>query len=680
MKTLIITEKPKVSQKVAYSISADYERMRMGGVSYYRIQENGDEILVASAAGHLYTLSQKRAGFEYPAFDVVWQPLSKVDRSKAYTNRYISTLKRLGSSVDQYIIATDWDIEGELLGYNALKYACLGGDVSGREFKRMRFSTLTRGDLQKAYRNLSSVDYGLVDAGEARHVMDWYWGINSSRALVQAMKKAANRFVNLSAGRVQTPALAILVKREREIRDFKPEKYWEVFAHLEAEGGEIRARHVEGRIFQEERAEAILEGTRGHDATLREVQRREVKNLAPPPFDLGALQSEAYRIYGLLPKKTQDLAQNLYEGGFISYPRTSSQKLPYNLGFKRIIEKLGASRAFERYSRMLLEKDRLRPRQGKKTDPAHPAIYPTGILPKGLRGEAKKLYELIVHRFFAVFADPVIREETDVVCHIGGEAFTFGGARTLEEGWMVFYPFISFKEVALPPLQEGDVLKVERVYKKEGQTKPPKPFNPSSLVKELERRGLGTKATRADTVEVLFRRKYVEGNPITVTELGFSVIGALEEYVPEIISEELTRRFEEKLKNIQEGKEKKETVLEEARRELSRILDKFKAQELNIGEKLSKALKLQEKNLFVVGECPACGKDLKIIRSNKTHKQFIGCSGFPDCKVSYPLPQIKGVLATDKKCYSCGLPMVSIPLGRRRVLSCIDMNCKSKNR
>jgi DNA topoisomerase-1 len=678
MKTLIITEKPKVSEKIAYSISPEYQKKRMGGVNYYRIQENGDEVLVASAAGHLYTLTQKKTGYEYPAFDVVWKPLSKVDKSKAYTNKYISSLKKLSEDVDRYIIATDWDIEGELLGYNALKFACLGGDVRGEKLKRMRFSTLTIADLQQAYKNLSSVDRGLVDAGEARHVMDWYWGINSSRALAQAMKKAASRFVNLSAGRVQTPALAILVKREREIRDFKPEKYWEIFADLDAKEKGIRARHANGRIFEKEKARGILERADGHDAILSEVKRKNVKNFAPPPFDLGTLQSEAYRVYGLLPKKTQDLAQNLYEGGFISYPRTSSQKLPYNIGFKRIIEKLGTYRDFGKYSRMLLDKGKLKPRQGKKTDPAHPAIYPTGILPKGLKGDAKKVYELIVHRFFAVFADPVIREETEAVTLIGGEPFTFGGARTLEKGWTLFYPFIKFREVVLPALKKGESLKVKRLSMEEGQTQPPPMFNPSSLVKELEKRGLGTKATRAETVETLYRRKYVEGNPIVVKELGFSVIEALEDYVPEIISEELTKRFEEKLENIQEGKEDKDTVLAEARRELSKILDEFKEKEDKIGEKLSEALRLQEKNLFVVGECPACGKDLKIIRSNRTHKQFIGCSGYPDCKKSYPLPQVKGVLATDKRCFSCGLPMVSVPLGKKRVLSCIDMKCKTK--
>ncbi|NOZ76766.1 MAG: DNA topoisomerase I, partial [Euryarchaeota archaeon] len=468
MKTLIITEKPKVSEKIAYSISPAYKKSRISGVNYYRIQENGDEVLVASAAGHLYTLAPKRNGREYPAFEVEWKPLAQVDRSKGYTNRYIYSLRMLGQDADRFIIATDWDIEGELLGYNALRFACLGGKERVRGIKRMRFSTLTVPDLQKAYQRLSSVDRGLVDAGEARHIMDWYWGINSSRALAQAMKRATNRFVNLSAGRVQTPALAILVKREREIRGFKPEKYWEIFAELDAHGQVLRARHAEGRVFDPARAQEIMERAEGHRAVVREVERKRVENLPPPPFDLGDLQSEAYRVFGLQPKQTQDLAQSLYEAGYISYPRTSSQKLPYTIGFERIIKRLGEQKAFSRLAAVLLGKGRLRPRQGRKTDPAHPAIYPTGISPRGLKAEARKLYQLIVHRFL-VFADPVVREETQGVCLIGEEPFAFGGARTLEEGWTVFYPYIKFRETPVPPLEEGDALNVKALAMEEGE-------------------------------------------------------------------------------------------------------------------------------------------------------------------------------------------------------------------
>ncbi|MDI6655468.1 MAG: DNA topoisomerase, partial [Candidatus Hydrothermarchaeota archaeon] len=315
-----------------------------------------------------------------------------------------------------------------------------------------------------------------------------------------------------------------------------------------------------------------------------------------------------------------------------------------------------------------------------KSDPAHPAIYPTGILPKALSREAEKLYKLIVHRFLAVFGEPLIREATSILCEIGREQFKFSGERTVEEGWNKLYPYTTFKEVELPALGIGDVLHVLKLYSSEKETQPPARFNPASLVKELEKRGLGTKATRAEIVDTLYQREYIQGTLIEATELGSAVIAALEEHVPAIISEELTRRFEEKLENIQNGRESKKGVLEEAKNELTKIMNEFKQKEKLIGEKLVKALEEKNRRKYVVGQCPKCNSDLRIIKSKATSKIFIGCSGYPKCSTSYPLPQREGIRTTAKKCSTCGLPMVSIPFGRKRFLSCVDMNCKSKEK
>ncbi len=759
MMKLIITEKPKVSQKIARALSGSISREGQGGVYYYEVRVNGDEVVIASAAGHLYALVQKKKGWDYPVFDIKWAPIFKTDKTKAYTKKYIDMLKKLGKDADEFYIATDWDIEGELLGYNALIFACKPGK---KKIRRMRFSTLTKKELLDAYKDPKEVDLGLVNAGEARHMMDWFWGINTSRALTQATRTATGGFNSISAisaGRVQTPALAILVKREKEIAAFRPRTYYEVYADLVAKGENITAQHTKGRIFDLEEVEAILKNSKSDTALIKKIEKTLLKKLPPFPFDLGALQTEAYRLFRYVPKKTQQLAQALYEGGYISYPRTASQKLPYSIGFRNILENLAQKPQFKDYVNIVLKKDKLTPRQGPKDDPAHPAIFPTGVLPEPLPKELENIYSLIVFRFFAVFGDVMKIETMNVRCDIGTEEFKFSGKRTVEEGWSKLYPYLKFKDVILPELDEGEKATVLKVYKEEKETKPPNRFNPSSLVKELEKRGLGTKATRAEIVDTLFRRGYVEGNPIVVTELGTTVINALEEYVPLIISEELTRRFEEKLENIQNGRETKENVLKEAKRDLILILKQFKEKDVLIGQRLVNALNKRDR--FVVGKCPECGGDLRVKRSNKTggsfigcdnypkctklfpltttrgitptdekcpecglamigtksrekvylncidpdcksnegrflvgkcpncgsdlrimkaRKQFIGCSNYPECRTSYPLPQRAGIRTTDNRCDVCGLPMVSIPLGKRRILSCIDMNCKSKEK
>lgn len=678
MRTLIITEKPKVSQKIAQALAPEYAR-KGKEVAYYEVKLDGREVVIASAAGHLYSLAQVKASWGYPVFDIKWAPLHTVEKGKAYVKKYIDTLASLAKEADEFYIATDYDIEGELLGYNALRFACMPA-AKDKKFLRMRFSTLTGEDLLKAFENPGEVDLALVDAGEARHIMDWYWGINTSRALTQAAKQAIGQFTTLSAGRVQTPALAILVKREREIAAFKQQTYWEVYADIDAKGTKVKAEHKDGRIFERGAADGILARAIAKEALLGEVKREEVKKQPPFPFDLGALQTEAYRLFGYVPKRTQEIAQSLYEGGYISYPRTSSQKLPGGIGYEKILRALAESPEFKDAAGVVLKKEVLRPREGPKTDPAHPAIYPTGLLPKELGKEEEKLYKLTVHRFIAVFGDPMVRETVKVGCEISGEEFRFGGSRTMEAGWGALYPYIKFKDLVLPLLEAGERLPVLKVYPEEKVTEPPPRYNPASLLKELEKRGLGTKATRAEVVDTLYRREYARGNPMEVTELGSTVVKALEEHAPAIISEELTKRFEEKLQKIQSGGEVKERVLEEAREELTRILEEMKGREGPLGQRLGEALVEKERRKNIVGKCPKCSSDLRIIKSRRTGKIFIGCSNYPNCSTSFPLPQKDGIKTTTRACRACNLPMVSIPFGRKRILSCVDMNCKSKER
>ncbi|MFQ5975820.1 MAG: DNA topoisomerase I, partial [Candidatus Hydrothermarchaeales archaeon] len=464
------------------------------------------------------------------------------------------------------------------------------------------------------------------------------------------------------------------------IKVFTPEKYWEIYANLESDNSKFKAIHVDGQVFEEERVNAILENSKSDQGTVKEVEIKEVNVYPPVPFDLGELQAEAYRIFRYTPKKTQSIAQTLYESGVISYPRTSSQKLPYSLGFKWILEKLGKNPKYKTYTETVLEKEKLRPRQGKKTDPAHPAIYPTGILPKKMTKDQDALYGLVVHRFLALFGDPQLREDSEILISIGKEDFKTTGSKTISPGWIELYPYRKIRDNPLPQLTKGDNIKVLKIDPVQKETKPPRRYNPASLIKELESRNLGTKATRADIIDTLYKRNYIVGIMMEATVLGTKVIEALEQYVPEIISEKLTRRFEDKIEGIRYGKEEKEVVLQEAKDELLNILEEFRENDEKIGEVLKLALEEVYRKRYVVGKCPNCGHDLRIIRAKVSKKTFIGCSNYPECSTSYPLPQITGIRTTDKLCKTCGLPMVSIPFKRRRILSCVDMNCPSKKR
>jgi len=285
------------------------------------VENNGKKTTVLAAVGHLYSLAPKNR--KKKKFDLEWVPLYERDKSKKYIKSYVDAIKKLSKGADRFVHACDYDIEGTLIGYNVLKYAC--GQDSLDNTVRMKFSTLTDEDILEAYENPIDLDINQVDSGIARHVLDFIFGVNISKYLTDAVMKSTKRYIQLSAGRVQTPTLAILVDREKEIGTFIPEPYWNIKAYLE---GNIIADHKKGKIFKREDVDEILADCKDKDAQVSKIELKTSKKIPPFPFDLGSLQSEAYSLFGFSPKKTQQIAQNLYSEGYTSYPRTSSQKLP----------------------------------------------------------------------------------------------------------------------------------------------------------------------------------------------------------------------------------------------------------------------------------------------------------------------------------------------------------------
>jgi DNA topoisomerase-1 len=455
---------------------------------------------------------------------------------------------------------------------------------------------------------------------------------------------------------------------------FKPEPYWELELKGSVEDGDITAMHVAGKFWEKEPAEKILEKCNDKDGVIASITKEEQKAYPPFPFDLTTLQRESYGLFGLSPKATLDIAQTLYEQALISYPRTSSQKLPPTIGYKKILEKLSGQKWYEELCGKLLSKDRLWPNQGKKEDPAHPAIFPTGNKPKTLNAYQKKLYDLIVKRFMALFAESAVRESVKAIVKVEDEDFAANGVVTLKKGWMEFYePYTRLKEVELPAMKEGDDVKVKSIDLFEKETQPPKRYSQATILKMMEDLGLGTKATRANILETLYDRGYIKERAIVVTELGKAVVKALEKHCPDIVSVDLTRRFEEDMEKVQKGEKKREDIIKEAEEGLRKILTKFKSEEKEVGAEIRQAVEHYEQEENNIGKCPKCKKgDIMVIRSQKTGKRFAGCNNYPDCRNSYPLPQ-KGSLSVNSKTCHCGMNLAEIKSkGRRPWKLCVE--------
>ena len=570
--TLVIAEKPKAAARIAQALGAKI-RCSSGRAPYY-IGDNGS-IVIASAAGHLYGLYTRERG--YPVFSYEWVPIHEYDRSARYLKPYYNLLSRLAGHASLYVNACDYDIEGSVIGY--LIIAKMGDPKRAR---RMKYSTLTPSELREAWRRLEPLDREMVEAGIARHEVDWLWGINISRALMDLAKKASGQRVILSAGRVQSPTLVKAYKDWLERALHIPDPQFDVIVTLEKNGVEFSASHKSPLLGS--RREALDLARRiEEDGRLRViyVERTPYERRPPPAFNLPDLQAEASRIYGYAPSETQKLAEDLYLAAAISYPRTNSQKLPPSISYRDIIERLGKMRDYASIARELLAKEKLAPAQGAKDDPAHPAIYPTGYPPKGLTPRHYKIYDLIVRRFLAAFHEKacLVKTTVELVELRGIHRFQAQGTVVAKPGWLSVYYYSMPEEKTIPPLTVGEEVSVVAAQVKTAWQKPPgMPIKKINLVKWMEKVGIGTEATRARIVDTLYKRGYLSRRrgEDEVTSLGASVARLIMTAFPQLSTPDLTRRLEEELDAIRSGRRQRSSVVLETRRLITGLLESYR--------------------------------------------------------------------------------------------------------
>jgi len=680
--TLIIAEKPQASQKIAEALADEkLKKVENGGAYWFEFVRNGKKHVCVPAVGHLFVLDSvgKSRTWKYPIFSYEWVP-THTKRGLKWTTKYFRNIKNLAKHADDFIDAADFDTEGEVLLYNILRFICGVNDA-----KRMKFSTLTKDELVQAYENLlPHISFSILESGLTRHELDWLYGINTTRALTLAMKTQTDRgFKIISSGRVQSPVLALLLKREHEIRKFVPTPFWQLELRCRVDGVELVAMHEKGKFWKEDEAKKILSDCKGKDAKVNNLEKRRYKQKPPVPFNTTNLQTEAYNQFKFSPRQTINIAENLYQQGFISYPRSASQKLPESIGYENIIKGLSKLPKYEKVCKELLKKKKLKPNEGSKVDPAHPAVYATHQIPdlKKLTSQERKIYDLIARRTLATFADPALRESVKLTLSIDKNNFVTTGKRTINLGWIKYYePYVKYDEQILPELKIGQQLKVLKLNLLEKETQPPPRYTQGSIVKEMDKRGLGTRATRQEILQTLYDRGYIRGKSIEVTKFGETVVDVLSNYCPRILSEKLTRHFEKEMEEVMNGKKKKEEVVEEAKEVLSKILEDFKKNEEKIGKKLVEGFIQYRRNERTIGPCPECGKDLVRIVSKKTGKQFVGCSGYKDgCSFSMPLPQFARITPLNKECPECGMPMIQVNRkGKRPFRMCINIHCKTK--
>ena len=655
---LIIAEKPIAAKRIAEILSnKKAKKLKKYNVEYYCY----DDWYVVPLKGHILNIAFPKNLSNWMKTDLEELIFSNLIYKEEKKN-ICELLRSLGKEVDEIIIATDYDREGESIGKEALEIL----KDHNLPVKRIKFSAITEKDVKEAYKNLVEFNYNLADAADARREIDLIWGAVLTRFVSLSSGRLGKNF--LSVGRVQTPTLKIVVDREKEILSFKPEKYWVPTIICKKNEIEFKATHKEiknkSKLFEIKSKFAII----------KEIKEKIVKTKPPEPFNTTEFLRVASSI-GFSPAEAMNIAESLYMKGYISYPRTDNTVYPETININEKLEFLKKNYDIS----FILNQKSIEPTKGKKRTTDHPPIHPVSSPNKNDMTEREwKIYDLIARRFLATLSPNLITKRTKITLNVDGKDFNANGVVIVDPGFLRIYPYTKVSEEILPEIKKGEEIEIIKFENVEKETKPKPRYSPSTLIKKMDDLNLGTKSTRAEILQKLINRDYLRGKKsFEPSNIAFSVVNVLEEFSPDITLPDMTSKLEKEMDDIENGKKTKEDVVEDSRKILYEIVKKLKQNK----EEISKKFKIALKSDKIIGICPKCGGDLMVLKSKKG-KRFVGCSNFVNgCDFTTPLPQRGTIKPTKEVCKVCGCPIVVVKeKGKKEWRLCINPNCESKKK
>jgi len=592
----------------------------------------GSNYTVEASMGHIRDLPKSQIGID---FENDFEPKYINIRGKA---ELIKKLKKDASNADKVFLATDPDREGEAIAWH-LAYI-LG--IDEKETCRITFNEITKTGITKAIKEPRQLDMNLINAQQARRELDRIVGYKISPLLWKKVKRG------LSAGRVQSVAVKIIVDREDEIEKFVPEEYWSLDAKFKEDKKNFLAKlntykGKKAEIHSEIEMNEILDDLKDQKYIVKEIKYGEKKRNPAPPFTTSTLQQEASRKLGFAIKKTMQVAQTLYESGLITYMRTDSTRISEEARAQvkeQVTNRFGANYYENRYFKT-----------SKEAQDAHEAIRPSyidrtpDVVKANLSNDQYKLYKLIYERLLSSQMAQAIYDTMVVDIDAGNASFRANGSKIRFAGFMALYvegndEALEEKDVILPDLKEGQELKIHELKPEQHFTEPPPRYTEASLVKALEERGIGRPSTYAPTITTILDRRYIEREKkqLKPTELGRIVNTLLSDNFTTIVDEEFTAQMENKLDDISEGKMEWKKVIRE-------FYDPFEKTLKEAEEKLSK-VEIKDEISDVV--CDKCGK-MMVYKYGRFGK-FLACPGFPECrniksiiqKIEVPCPKCGG--------------------------------------
>lgn len=633
MKSLIIVESPAKAKTIKNFLDKSYN--------------------VIASKGHIRDLPKTSFGIKIE--DNKFTPEYRISSDHS---AIVKEIKELAKGADEIYLATDEDREGEAIAFHIAN--AIGKEPTS--LPRIVFHEITKSAIQNALKSPRHVDMNSVNAQQTRRLLDRIVGYKLSPLLNLKIQKG------LSAGRVQSAALKIIVDREREIQAFKPVEYYTIDTvfkkDLDAELVKFENQKIEKlTIKNPDRAKYIIENLQNEKFSVREIESKDRKIQSSPPFMTSTLQQSASNRLGFSPKKTMMIAQSLYEGvqtnegfmGAITYMRTDSLNLAK--------EAVAAAREhiLQNYGKEYLPAKAISyTTSSKGAQEAHEAIRPTNlnftpqIAAKFLEKDALKLYTLIYNRFLACQMSACVSQTQNVYVASEKGEFKISGRKVLFDGFYKVYGELD-KDKILPNLKKGDEMSLQSIKSTQNFTEPPARYSEAGLVKKLESLGIGRPSTYAPTISLLTSRDYVriEKKQLIPNEIAFSMIGVLEEHFSNIVDSEFTSHLEEKLDEIALDKADWQKVLSDF---YYPFMEKISAGKTGI-KSLKTATPIGEK-------CPECGSEL-VLRKGR-YGEFIACSNFPKCKYS------RNVAKDSQKCAETGSATAAKP---KRELKKLDVPC-----
>ncbi|ABK61225.1 MULTISPECIES: type I DNA topoisomerase [Clostridium] len=600
----------------------------------------GKNYIVTASMGHVRDLPKSQLGVD---IENNYNPKYITIRGKG---ELLSSLRKQAKKSDKVFLATDPDREGEAISWHlaeALK-------IDENEECRIEFNEITKNAIKSAIKNPRRLNLNLVDAQQARRVLDRLVGYKISPILWRKVKWG------LSAGRVQSVALKMICDRENEIKEFNPKEYWTIECELKNEKSKksftvklVSKNNEKIEINNEEESNSIIKELKQNKYIVKSIKKSEKHKKPLPPFTTSTFQQDSYKKLNFSTKKSMSVAQQLYEGidikgkgtiGLITYMRTDSVRISDEA------QKNARQFITENFGQNYVPES-IRNFKGKKNiQDAHEAIRPTYIelapdeIKDNLKPDQFKIYNLIWKRFMASQMADCIMDTMSININNGQYTLRVSGSNIKFDGFKKVYKYEEDEEsLKFPVLEENEILQDKKVEGKQHFTQPPARFSEATLVKTLEENGIGRPSTYAPIVSTLLDRKYIEREKktLTPTELGFIVNNIVSEYFKQIVDVEFTAEMESKLDNIEEGKEKWKDVVNEFYSPLIECI--------NIAEKEIAKIKIEDEVTDI--KCDKCGRNMVI--KHGRFGDFLACPGYPDCKNTKPI-----VKELDVPCPVCG--------------------------